>query len=78
MPCYRCGKVQTDPGKGEAPWGRGVLRGRQVLICPACQAAEPQWMDALDRCVNCGSTRLSIVMGSAVCRQCGFDRAMDR
>jgi DNA-directed RNA polymerase subunit RPC12/RpoP len=53
------------------------LRNKQVLICPPCQVADPQWIEAVDRCIRCGSTRLSIVMGSAVCRQCGFDRALE-
>jgi ribosomal protein L40E len=50
------------------------MRGEQVLICPDCQAGDANWNAALDQCARCGSTRLSIVMGSVVCRQCGFDR----
>lgn len=78
MPCYRCGRPQTDPVRGAPSWGRGVLRERQVLICPACQALDPTWHEALDRCDSCGSTRLSIVMGSKVCRQCWADRPVKR
>lgn len=72
MPCYRCGRVQTDPAKGEAPWARGVVRTEQVLICPGCQRSVPEWNAALDECPQCGSTRLSIIMGSAVCRACDY------
>ena len=75
MPCYRCQRVQTDPAKGASPWARGVVEGEQILICPDCQALDPEWPQALDRCPQCGSTRLSVVMGSAVCRQCGADWA---
>ena len=74
MPCERCGRVQTDPVKGAAPWAGGVAGGRQVLICPDCQRAEPSWSDTLDRCWGSGSTRLSLVLGSIVCRACGCDR----
>jgi rRNA maturation endonuclease Nob1 len=42
-----------------------------VLICPACQAERPDWMDGLERCQACGSTRLSLQMGDVVCRACG-------
>lgn len=72
MPCYRCGRVQTDPAKGASPWGRGVVEGEQVLICPVCQADDPEWQVALDRCPRCDSTRLSMVMGSPSCRSCGY------
>lgn len=72
MPCYRCERVQTDPVKGASPWGRGVVEGEQVLICPGCQADDPNWTDALQRCPRCGGTRLSIVMGSLSCRSCGY------
>lgn len=74
MPCERCGRVQTDPVKGASPWARAVLAGRQVLICPDCQRADAGFGDELERCGACGSTRLSVVMGSVVCRACGADR----
>jgi hypothetical protein len=74
MPCYRCQRVQTDPERGSSPWARGVLRGEQVLICPDCQAGDANWNASLDQCARCGSTRLMVVMGSVVCRQCGFER----
>jgi predicted amidophosphoribosyltransferase len=77
MPCHRCGRIQTDPVKGASPWGRGVLRGEQVLVCPACQAEDSAWMEELDRCPRCGGTRLSVVMGSVVCRSCSFDWPAD-
>lgn len=73
MPCYRCRRVQTDPVKGASPWARGVIASEQILICPQCQAEDSAWSTALDRCPQCESTRLSVVMGSVVCRQCNFD-----
>jgi hypothetical protein len=73
MPCYRCGRLQTDPAKGASPWARGVVNGAQVLICPDCQSADPEWPATLTACPRCGSTRLSMVMGSVVCRQCDHD-----
>ena len=73
MPCYRCGRIQTDPVKGASPWGRGVVEGAQILICPACQTSDPEWPRSLDACPRCGGTRLSVVMGSIVCRSCTAD-----
>ena len=74
MPCYRCGAIQTDPSGGApSPWARGVVEGEQILICPDCQESDPEWTAALDRCPACGSTRLSIVLGSIVCRSCNRD-----
>lgn len=73
MPCVRCGRVQTDPVKGSSPWARAVVLGEQVLFCPDCQHDDPGWVDGIDRCPHCSSTRLSVVMGSCVCRGCGFD-----
>ena len=72
MPCYRCERIQTDPVKGASPWARGVVAGEQILICPECQRENPDWVDALDRCPRCGSTRLSMVMGSLMCRGCDY------
>lgn len=74
MPCHRCGRIQTDPVRGASPWARGVLAGEQVLLCPDCQHSDPTWTQRLDRCPACGSTRLSLVLGSTVCRECGHDR----
>jgi hypothetical protein len=74
MPCHRCGRIQTDPVKGASPWARGVIDGEQVLVCPECQRTDPDWTDRLDRCPSCGSSRLSVVLGSIVCRACGHDR----
>ena len=71
MPCGECGKRQTDPVKGASPWARLVTGGVQVLLCPDCQAADPLWRDRSDRCPTCGSTRLSVMLGSVVCRACG-------
>lgn len=73
VPCYRCGRVQTDPAKGASPWAVGVHEGDQVLVCPDCQAGDPAWTGALERCPRCNGTRLKIVMGTVVCRQCSFD-----
>lgn len=73
MPCYRCGRIQTDPAKGQPPWARGVVGTGQVLVCPTCQGSVDGWETELDSCPRCGSTRLSIVMGSVVCRQCNHD-----
>jgi len=66
-----CGKRQTDPAKGASPWAKLVTRGQQVLLCPDCQAADPGWRARSDRCPACGSTRLSMMLGSVVCRACG-------
>jgi uncharacterized Zn finger protein (UPF0148 family) len=71
--CFRCNKIQTDPAKGKSPWARFVLKGEQVLLCPECQAADPTWRTTGDRCPYCNSPRLSIVMGSVVCKGCGRD-----
>lgn len=73
MPCYRCDRVQTDPGPGAPPWVRGVVGREQILICPDCQDKDPEWSSALEACPRCGSTRLSILMGTVVCRQCNHD-----
>ena len=74
VPCYRCGRVQTDPVKGASPWGRGVVKDEQILVCPVCQQEHPGWVEELRHCEACGSTRLSMVMGSIVCRACGHDQ----
>jgi hypothetical protein len=76
VPCYRCDKVQVDPQPGRTetkPWARGVMEGHQILICPECQDEDPTWTSRLDTCPACKSTRVSIVMGSLVCRACGRD-----
>jgi rubredoxin len=69
--CFLCGRATYDPGKRERPWSRGVAEGRQVLVCPVCQVERSDWMGRLDRCARCDSTRLSLMLGSVVCRQCG-------
>ena len=73
VPCYRCGRVQTDPAKGASPWAVGVRARDQVLVCPDCQSDDPEWAAALERCPRCKGTRLKIVLGTVVCRQCNFD-----
>jgi predicted amidophosphoribosyltransferase len=69
--CFLCGRLTYDPDKRSTPWVRGVAGGRQVLVCPECQRDVPGWPDRLDRCENCGSTRLSAMLGQIVCRACG-------
>jgi len=49
--------------------------GQQVLVCPVCQQDRPDWEAELDRCVRCGSTRLSVMLGEVVCRACGTVQA---
>jgi hypothetical protein len=66
-----CGRPTYDPEKRERPWARAVRGGRQVLVCPRCQAERPDWAQELDRCVRCGSTRLSVTLGELTCRECG-------
>jgi uncharacterized protein (DUF983 family) len=73
VPCMRCGRRQTDPVKGESAWAVVVLKGEQSLVCPICQSEAPDLLESADRCPECGSTRLRLVMGSVVCRQCGRD-----
>ena len=70
MPCYRCGVRQTDPGRGQSPWKRGVRRDNQILICPACQASH-DWTADLDRCGQCCSVHLVRRLGEVECRDCG-------
>lgn len=70
--CMLCGRPTYDPNKKERPWSRGVSRRRQVLVCPQCQADRPDWTENLDRCERCESTRLSVMLGEVVCRQCGL------
>lgn len=72
MPCYRCGVVQTDPAKGASPWAVGVIATEQVLVCPDCQRTYPEWTQELRTCAQCGSTRLRLMLGSVVCRACGY------
>src|SRR5204862_8368253 len=56
------------------PWVRGVSHGRQVLVCPRCQAGRVGWAEELDGCVECGCTRRAAMLGEIVCRQCGSTR----
>ncbi len=70
MPCYRCGVRQTDPGRGQSPWKRGVRRYSQILICPGCQDTA-DWMAELDRCSQCSSVHLVKRLGEVECRDCG-------
>jgi hypothetical protein len=70
MPCYRCGVRQTDPGRGQSPWKRGVRRDSQILICPSCQASH-DWTADLDPCGQCSSVHLVRRLGEVECRDCG-------
>jgi Zn finger protein HypA/HybF involved in hydrogenase expression len=72
VPCFRCGKVQTDPAKGASPWVRGVVGTEQVLLCPECKEI-PEALEELRKCPRCGATRLSVILGSLVCRACGYE-----
>jgi len=72
--CTLCGRATYDPDKRETPWARAVVSGKQVLICPECQRDRPDWMDGLDRCASCGSTRLTAILAQVVCRACGYTR----
>jgi hypothetical protein len=51
----------------------GVVDRAQVLVCPDCQSDDPEWAAALERCPRCGGTRLKIMVGTVVCRQCSLD-----
>jgi len=68
----RCGRVQEDPPQGKpSPWARAVVSGEQVLMCPSCQSEQPDWLDAAERCPNCGYNKLSLKLGFRVCSKCG-------
>jgi ribosomal protein L37E len=75
--CLLCGRPTYDPSKKERPWSRAVSAGTQVLICPICQVEREDWTTHLDRCRRCGSTRLSVMLGEVVCRQCGFESGVE-
>ena len=75
--CELCGRGTYDPDKRERPWARAVAGGRQVLICPRCQAERSDWAAGLDRCRNCGAVRLSAMLGEIVCRACGQVQATE-
>lgn len=51
-----------------------MVKKEQILVCPVCQQEHPQWVEELSSCEACGSTRLSMIMGSVVCRACGHDQ----
>jgi hypothetical protein len=72
--CFLCGRATYDPDKRERPWARATSGGHQVLVCPSCQEERPDWAVQLDRCENCGATRLTAVLGQVVCRACGHVR----
>jgi predicted amidophosphoribosyltransferase len=70
--CHFCGSLSTDPVKGPSPWARAVIANEQVLICPDCQRARPEWIEEADACPACGSKRLSKTLGDRVCRSCAY------
>jgi predicted amidophosphoribosyltransferase len=76
--CLLCGRPTYDPDKRATPWVRAVSDGRQVLVCPECQRDVPDWAERLDRCEECGSTRLSAMLGQIVCRACGLTVAAEQ
>lgn len=72
MPCFRCGRPQEDPVQGKpSPWGRAVVEGTQVLICPTCQQEHPEWRALAETCPRCGYEKLSLKLGFRVCGRCG-------
>lgn len=54
-----------------------MVKAEQILVCPLCQEEHPSWLEELRACERCGSTRLSVIMGSIVCRGCGHDQLID-
>ena len=72
--CFLCGRATYDPDKRERPWVRATSGGHQVLVCPSCHEERPDWAVQLDRCENCGATRLTAMLGQVVCRACGHVR----
>jgi predicted amidophosphoribosyltransferase len=72
--CFLCGRPTSDPSRRERAWVQASVAGHQVLVCPRCQEERPDWAVQLDRCESCGATRLSVVLGEVVCRECGFVR----
>jgi hypothetical protein len=74
MPCFRCGRVQSDPPQSKpSPWARGVIAGEQVLVCPQCQREHPAWIEEAEACPRCGYRKLTLQLGHLVCRACGND-----
>ena len=67
-----CGRATFDPDLKERQWARAVSGGVQVLICPSCQVERQGWDAELERCVRCGSTRLSGMLSEVVCRAGGL------
>lgn len=62
--------MDPEPGK-PSPWHRGVVRERQVLICPDCY---PGAAGDLTRCARCGSARLVKCLGQVECLDCRLVR----
>jgi hypothetical protein len=69
--CHYCGTEATDPAKGPSRWARAVIADEQILVCPDCQKARPDWIDQTEACPQCGSRKLYKALGDKVCRACG-------
>lgn len=69
--CVFCGTQAVDPAGGASPWRRAIIDDEQVLVCPGCQKARPDWIDRAEGCPLCGSKRLYRSVGEKVCRSCG-------
>jgi uncharacterized Zn ribbon protein len=70
--CFICKTEATDPANGEpSPWRRAIVDDEQVLVCPDCQRAQPDWIERAEGCPVCASKRLYKSIGEKVCRACG-------
>jgi DNA-directed RNA polymerase subunit RPC12/RpoP len=69
--CVICGEQATDPGRGPSRWVRAVIGSEQVLVCPDCQRAHPEWVTKAVSCPACGSKKLYKSLGDTICRVCG-------
>lgn len=69
--CLLCRTEATDPGKGPSRWARAVIEDEQILVCPDCQTAHPEWIDRAVACPDCGSKKLYKTLGDIMCRACG-------
>jgi uncharacterized Zn ribbon protein len=69
--CFICKTEAVDPEAGDSPWRRAVVSDEQILVCPSCQRAHPEWIERAQECPICGSKRLYKSIGEKVCRACG-------
>jgi hypothetical protein len=66
---------QADPEPGKpSPWGQGLVREHQVLICPDCH---PAALAELTRCLRCESVRLVRRLDQVECLNCRLTRDAD-